>query len=190
MFARRSVGWVSLRPLTAASSATATSIPASRVQPGRSQIRSVQLTIVCEATFSTCHALHHSHRDERSVSSVVPEMEAPGPSPDPPPGSGRGFFLYWASVGGDRINRRHVIIAAGLDAGSHRNSRRGAAQGIAFFIALVRRTLVRSAARAAPCPERHSSRSYGAAIHTFEAVERYVGTGRAGERSVAPKNSS
>ena len=47
---------------------------------------------VCVATFSICHALHYSHRDERSVSSVVPEMEAPGPSPDPP-GSGRGFFF-------------------------------------------------------------------------------------------------
>ena len=39
--------------------------------------------------------------------------QAPAPIP---PGSGRGFS-YWGSVGqDDRINRRHVIIAAGLDA--------------------------------------------------------------------------
>ena len=68
--------------------------------------------MVCEATFSSATRCIGSHQDELSASSVVPEMEAPASAPVPP-GSGRGFS-FWASIGGDRINQRHVIIAAGL----------------------------------------------------------------------------
>jgi hypothetical protein len=63
-----------------------------------------------EATFSCPARCIGSHRDERSVSIVVPEMEAPAPAPIPP-GSGRGFLFFRLSWR-DRINQCHGVIAA------------------------------------------------------------------------------
>ena len=47
---------------------------------------SVNLTFVCEATFSSPTRCIHSHQDELRVSSLVPEIEAPASTPRLRPG--------------------------------------------------------------------------------------------------------
>jgi hypothetical protein len=74
--------------------------------------RAANLTIVREAaTFSSPTRWVSSHRDGRSVSSIVPEMEAPAPVP--PPGSGRGFLFGASACDESASHHRRRLNARG-----------------------------------------------------------------------------
>jgi hypothetical protein len=77
-------------------------IAVSGIEPSVSRDR--QFYLYLWATFSSPTRCIHNHQDELRVSSLVPEIEAPAPAPTPPAPAGAS-----CSVGGDRINRRHVI---------------------------------------------------------------------------------
>ena len=77
-------------------------IAVSGIEPSVSRDR--QFYLCLWATFSSPTRCIHNHQDELRVSSLVPEIEAPAPAPTLPAPAGAS-----CSVGGDRINRRHVI---------------------------------------------------------------------------------